>query len=695
MRRSNHTSFIYLLIAALILSAPGFFSQNIPIENFENYPNNDSLKAHWKAFGFSTLDFNIVLDTINTPIGRQYLSYTYSGNSQTTWGGAVEKTDYASAPLDISSTKGGLQFYLKGDGTNNVMYVRLSNGESNWSSNKISLKDSSWHAVYIPYVADTTNGFSNGSKTTDQLLKDLSSITDFRIYVDHPKIDNNPYTIYFDEIYSVQHLPPQNSIMLEDWETYKNTDSLKIAWQFFGYSTLDYNLKADPVNAQSGFKYIDYMYVGDNQTTWGGAMRTRNLTPVDISNKKGVQFYLKGDGSVNNFSFRFYNGTEMWSSYKMPLKDTTWHLITVPFIIDTLKGFRYLGNNPDNPVIGPDLGTIDMLKKDLANVNQVRFYVYRPVIDFVHYIVNIDGLYAVDKFPPLPPVPVDDFETYGTTIDLTSTWQQFGDASVSLSLTTNTDSVASGNKAAVITYKGAPGTQYTAIRRKNIIPGLNFSNLQGGIQFWLKGDGSNNHIIFRFYNGSEMWASSPVSLSSTSWKHIGIPFVIDTVNGFRYLGNDPTNPNWTGDPGTLSQLYGDLANVDQVRFDILNPDPNNITYSIVVDGIEGVDEFSPGVITSVTSKGNYNIPKRFELNQNYPNPFNPGTVISYQLPKSSFVTLKIYNILGQEIAALITEEQTAGNHSISFNAAKLSSGVYFCTLKAGNFISTKKMLLLK
>ena len=703
MQHSNRKSFFYTLIIIFTLSAPGLFSQNILINNFENYPNNDSLKAHWKAFGFSTLDFNVVLDTINTPIGKRYLSYTYSGNSQTTWGGAVEETDFAVIPLNLSSAEGGIQFYLKGDGTGNLIYVRLSNGESNWSSNKISLKDSTWHAVYIPYVVDTTNGFSNGTETTEQLLKDLASVTDFRIYVDHPKIDNTPYTIYFDEIYSVKHLPPQNSIMLEDWETYKNTDSLKIAWQFFGYSTLDYNLKADPVNAQSGFKYIDYMYVGDNQTTWGGAMRTKNLIPVDLSNvKAGIQFYLKGDGSVNNFSFRFYNGNDMWSSYKMPLSDTTWHLVTVPFIVDTLKGFRYLGNNPDNPVIGPDIGTNDMMKTDLANVTQVRFYVYRPVIDFIHYTVNIDGLYAVDKFPPLPSVPVDDFESYATTNDLTSAWQQFGDASVSLALTVNSDSVASGSKAAVITYKGAPGTQYTAIRRKNIIPGLNFSKLNGGIQFWLKGDGSSNKIIFRFYNGNEMWASSSVSLSSTSWKHIGLPFAIDTVNGFRYLGNDPTNPNWSGDLGTVQQLYGDLANVDQVRFDILNPEQNNITYSVVVDGIEGVDQFSPGVITSVSSKGNYNIPKQYNLNQNYPNPFNPNTIISYQIPKNSLVTLKIYNILGQEVATLINEEQIAGDHNVSFNAAGLSSGVYFYSLKAGNqpdgkagFMSTKKMLLLK
>ncbi len=693
MRHDKFGGFILVLSSLLLFFSYSVFAQNIMIDNFESYANNDSLSTNWKEFGFSSLDFGI--DSVNAPIGNRYLNYVYSGNSQTTWGGAIEKTDLATNPIDLSSTEGGLQFYLKGDGTDNMIYVRLSNGTSNWSSNKISVSDTNWHAVYIPYIADTINGFSNGNLTTTDLMNDLKNVTDFRIYIDHPKIDNTPYTISFDEIYSVKHLPPQNSIMLEDWETYKNRDALNIAWQFFGYSTQDFTVLSDPLNAQSGFRYIDYVYVGDNQTTWGGAMRTRNLTPIDISGKKGVQFYLRGDGSPNNFSFRFYNGNEMWTSYNMPLSDTTWHLITIPFKVDTIKGFRYLGNNPDNPVIGPDIGTNEMLMTDLANVTQLRFYVRSPVIDFVHYTLYVDGLYAVDEFPPLPPVPVDNFETYSNSSDLNTTWQQFGDASVSLTLTTNQDSVAQGSKAAVITYKGALGTQYTLIRKNNIIPGLNFSDLTGGMQFWLKGDGSDNNINIRLFSGNEMWASNPISLKSTSWHHIGIPFVVDSVNGFRYLGNDPQNPMWSSDLGTDQQLKGDLANVDQIFFEIRNPAQNNTTYSIVLDNIEGVDKFSGDVVTSVDSKEYSVAPKQYYLSQNYPNPFNPTTVIRYELPNSELVSLKVYNLLGQRIAELVNEKQSTGMHEVTFDASNLSSGVYFYSIKAGTFISTKKMLLIK
>jgi len=85
----------------------------------------------------------------------------------------------------------------------------------------------------------------------------------------------------------------------------------------------------------------------------------------------------------------------------------------------------------------------------------------------------------------------------------------------------------------------------------------------------------------------------------------------------------------------------------------------------------------------------------FLLEQNYPNPFNPNTVISYQLPVGGDVTLKVYDILGNEIATLVNEYKPVGRYEVEFNASALPSGVYFYQLKAGEFISTKKMILLK
>jgi len=99
-------------------------------------------------------------------------------------------------------------------------------------------------------------------------------------------------------------------------------------------------------------------------------------------------------------------------------------------------------------------------------------------------------------------------------------------------------------------------------------------------------------------------------------------------------------------------------------------------------------------LTSVESDQN-NIPAEFALEQNYPNPFNPLTKISYQLPQSGFVNLKVYNTLGKEVATLVNEEKSAGKYSVNFNAGNLSSGVYFYKLTSNNFSQINKMLLVK
>jgi hypothetical protein len=92
---------------------------------------------------------------------------------------------------------------------------------------------------------------------------------------------------------------------------------------------------------------------------------------------------------------------------------------------------------------------------------------------------------------------------------------------------------------------------------------------------------------------------------------------------------------------------------------------------------------------------NSDAPSDFSLSQNYPNPFNPSTVIRYQLPVIGFVTLKVYDILGREIATLVNEEKPAGEYEVEFNGSNLPSGIYFYQLKAEQYSETKKMILLK
>ncbi len=115
---------------------------------------------------------------------------------------------------------------------------------------------------------------------------------------------------------------------------------------------------------------------------------------------------------------------------------------------------------------------------------------------------------------------------------------------------------------------------------------------------------------------------------------------------------------------------------------------NQITHSYVWDEYAAAWQ-----VTSI--KDAANVPSRFELSQNYPNPFNPTTVINYSVPKTSFVTIKVYNILGKEVAVLVNKNEQAGNYNIEFAANKISSGVYFYTMQAGDFVETKKLVVLK
>ncbi len=100
------------------------------------------------------------------------------------------------------------------------------------------------------------------------------------------------------------------------------------------------------------------------------------------------------------------------------------------------------------------------------------------------------------------------------------------------------------------------------------------------------------------------------------------------------------------------------------------------------------------ILASVSSPSGKELAQDFRLEQNYPNPFNPSTTIRYALPWQSYITLSIFNTLGQQVAELVRGELEAGSHEAKFDAAGLPSGVYFYRLRAGDFVQTKKLILL-
>lgn len=170
-------------------------------------------------------------------------------------------------------------------------------------------------------------------------------------------------------------------------------------------------------------------------------------------------------------------------------------------------------------------------------------------------------------------------------------------------------------------------------------------------------------------------------------------------NGFKIF----RKKNYPNDPGEFIVIDTILSNITQYIDTSVIKD-STYSYSVFAFnqwGQNGSDTVTITVSVPVGLEiiGN-ELPKEFALHQNYPNPFNPNTVISYQLPVTGNVSLKIYDILGNEVATLVNEEQQPGVYEVEFNVAQVSrpgitSGVYFYKLKVGSFIETKKMILLK
>ena len=178
----------------------------------------------------------------------------------------------------------------------------------------------------------------------------------------------------------------------------------------------------------------------------------------------------------------------------------------------------------------------------------------------------------------------------------------------------------------------------------------------------------------------------------------------------NYLGNVGVGLSGSGE---LIRLYDSQMNlIESLTFDdsapwptapdgsgptlsLINPELDN---SIGANWSSSLSNGTPGKINDVfvdVDEERELLPLDFSLQQNYPNPFNPVTTIRYSIPKSAQVSLKVYDVIGNEIKTLVDQEQNPGNYSIHFIANNLASGVYFYRIQANDFIATKKFVLLK
>ncbi len=217
----------------------------------------------------------------------------------------------------------------------------------------------------------------------------------------------------------------------------------------------------------------------------------------------------------------------------------------------------------------------------------------------------------------------------------------------------------------------------------------------------LEYDGNENWTDWKSYDWSGSWIEDERETQSYNgdgnwevWTHYNW-----TISG--WLADEKENAEYNGDKIILwtSQQWVMGAWVNSWQEDYIYDSSNNNT-ELIYKEWNGTDWENMERYTYTYSpvSGISVIPGRvftYNLSENYPNPFNPSTLIQYQLPENGFVSLKIYDITGREIASLVNQDQTSGKYAVSFDAADLASGLYLYQLKVNNFTSTKKMMLLK
>jgi hypothetical protein len=231
-------------------------------------------------------------------------------------------------------------------------------------------------------------------------------------------------------------------------------------------------------------------------------------------------------------------------------------------------------------------------------------------------------------------------------------------------------------------YNGVPGTVWAAA-----VQTAAQKMFVGGNLIYAGPNGANYIAAF-----SDSENPLPVELTTFTAKALGN----DVVLRWR-TESEVNNAGFEIERGTTSwkrigfvQGFGNSASPHEYSFTEKNLMAGKYKYRLKQIDNDGTFTYSKEIEVVINT-----IPNSYVLYQNYPNPFNPTTTITYQIPQAGLVTLKVYDAIGTEVATLVNQQREAGSYNITFNASKLNSGVYFYTLRSGDFTATKKLILVK
>jgi hypothetical protein len=345
------------------------------------------------------------------------------------------------------------------------------------------------------------------------------------------------------------------------------------------------------------------------------------------------------------------SGEVVWS----PDGGTSWEERGIPGLTKNLFGldFLNLGSSGIGTVVCGQEGTM------YVSTNSGSGWVWTEVNTIT--TENLNSVIAVDKSLF---IVVGDGGTILKTYDQGSTWE---------------DHTVGGSKFNIIFDGG---------------------NVQAYGKLWIAGDNGRIYVTTDFGNNWYLQNSGvTVNFHDIKFRNEDEGIVVGDSGVVRYTNNGGTT--WQADPYFDGLTDGDIISVATVDFNTGLALVRNTT----LDGGSSTSMFMVSSEPLAIDDNLNKIPSEFSLKQNYPNPFNPSTRIKFEIPSTSLVTLKVYDLLGNEITTLVDEEKTAGVYEVEFsatggsasggNAYNLSSGIYFYKLQAEGFTQTKKFIFLK
>ena len=334
---------------------------------------------------------------------------------------------------------------------------------------------------------------------------------------------------------------------------------------------------------------------------------------------------------------------------------------------------------------GASWNTISVLPDSFSYITGACFtskdtgFVIAPADSFIHILKTTDGGYNwKDKFA---------FPKNSGSRSIV-----FSSPTNGIAVGYNIDSTEQGIVA--VTNDGGENWIYQFITQAGNLAAVSFSDKN---TFYVTGQNLQNSYIFKSTNAGIDWFQT--SFQSTELFLDGINFLEGTDAGFVF-GETLVNPLQiffikTDDGGNIwsePEFIQDYSDNITIGSYILDSDNIYLSGGFFTSGgliLKTSDAALPVKSDLLVS------PTAFTLGQNYPNPFNPSTKINYSIPQSSNIIMKVFDILGREVATLVNEEKPSGEYEVEFSGSNLPSGIYFYQLKAGAYSETKKMILIK